>query len=81
MTTDLLVYQIFQKDVLASDEEMVDDPDTPGGYLKRKKIRKVQGTKKLKEETKAAQKAEEDRRKRIEERQKEVCINLRYLFK
>lgn len=58
----------------------MDDPDTPGGYLKRKKIRKVQGTKKLKEETKAAQKAEEERRKRIEERQKEVSGLFNFLI-
>lgn len=61
---------------MASDEELVPDPDTPSGFKKRRKIRKVQGTKKLKEETKAAQKAEEERRKRIEERQKEVCTHL-----
>ena len=41
--------------------------------MKRKKIRKVMKNKKLKSETKQAQKAEEERRRRIEERQKEVC--------
>ena len=40
--------------------------------MKRKKIRKVMKNKKLKSETKQAQKAEEERRRRIEERQKEV---------
>lgn len=57
-------------DIGTGDEENADG--TPSGYLKRRKIRKVQGVKKLKDETKAAQKAEEERRKRIEERQKEV---------
>ncbi|XP_052283753.1 transcriptional regulator ATRX-like [Dreissena polymorpha] len=58
------------EDDIGTDDEDVPDPDT-GGYLKRRKIRKVQGQKKLGDETMAAQKAEESRRKRIEERQKE----------
>ncbi|XP_052212155.1 transcriptional regulator ATRX homolog [Dreissena polymorpha] len=56
------------EDDIGTDKEDVPDP---GGYLKRRKIRKVQGQKKLADETMAAQKAEESRRKRIEERQKE----------
>ncbi|KAH3820866.1 hypothetical protein DPMN_122615, partial [Dreissena polymorpha] len=60
-----------REDDIGTDDEDVPDPDTPGGYLKRRKIRKVQGQKKLADETMAAQKAEESRRKCIEERQKE----------
>ena len=48
-----------------------DDLTSPNGK-KRKKIRKVLKDKKLKEETKSAAKAEEERRKRISERQKLV---------
>ena len=40
--------------------------------MKRKKIRKLMKNKKLTSTTKQAQKAEEERRKRIAERQKEV---------
>ena len=42
--------------------------------MKRKKIRKLMKNKKLTSTTKQAQKAEEERRKRIAERQKEVTI-------
>ena len=48
--------------------------------MKRKKIRKVMKNKKLKSETKQAQKAEEERRRRIEERQKEVCRLIKKYF-
>ncbi|KAJ8297889.1 hypothetical protein KUTeg_024420 [Tegillarca granosa] len=50
-----------------SDEES----QTPGGVGKRRKIRKVKSDKKLTDATKEAVKAEEDRRKRIAERQKQ----------
>ena len=52
-------------------EEDEDENESPskGG---RKHIRKMIKTKKLKEETKAASKAEEERRERIAERQKRV---------
>lgn len=46
-----------------------DDPDTPK-RLKRKKIRKIKSEKKLTSQTKSAVKAEEERRKRIAEKQK-----------
>lgn len=57
-----------------SDEIDDDDDEGQGGFMKRKKIRKVMKNKKLTSETKQAQKAEEERRKRIAERQKEVRI-------
>lgn len=47
------------------------DPDTPK-RLKRKKIRKIKSEKKLTSQTKSAVKAEEERRKRIAEKQKIV---------
>ncbi|XP_056011590.1 transcriptional regulator ATRX-like isoform X2 [Ostrea edulis] len=46
-----------------------DDPDTPK-RLKRKKIRKIKSEKKLTSVTKSAVKAEEERRRRIAEKQK-----------
>ena len=48
---------------------------SPSGK-KRKKIRKVLKDKKLKRETKSAAKAEEERRKRISERQKLVSFKV-----
>ena len=48
-----------------------DDKD-PGSAHKRKNIKKIIKDKKLTDSTKAAAKAEEDRRKRIQERQKLV---------
>ena len=50
------------------DEDENESPSKGG----RKHIRKMIKTKKLKEETKAASKAEEERRERIAERQKKV---------
>jgi len=47
------------------------EEDTPGG-LKRRKIRKILKDKKLSKQTVDAAKAEEERRKRIDERQKLV---------
>ena len=47
---------------------------SPNGK-KRKKIRKVLKDKKLKDQTKSAAKAEEERRKRISERQKLVSFD------
>ncbi len=58
--------------LLVQDEEGA----SPDGK-KRKKIRKVLKDKKLKDETKSAAKAEEERRKRIKERQK--LVNLQSL--
>jgi hypothetical protein len=46
-----------------------EDDEEPGS---RKKIRKIKSDKKLKDTTKAAAKAEEERRKRISEKQKHV---------
>ncbi|XP_061189382.1 transcriptional regulator ATRX-like [Saccostrea echinata] len=53
----------------ASRSEDEGDPNTPK-RLKRKKIRKIKSEKKLTSETKSAAKAEEERRKRIAEKQK-----------
>ncbi|XP_062594649.1 transcriptional regulator ATRX-like [Saccostrea cucullata] len=53
----------------ASKSEDEGDPNTPK-RLKRKKIRKIKSEKKLTSETKSAAKAEEERRKRIAEKQK-----------
>ncbi|KAI0240586.1 Transcriptional regulator ATRX, partial [Lamellibrachia satsuma] len=50
-----------------------DDDDNPN-TTKRKKIRKILKSKKLSEQTVAATKAEEDRRKRIKERQELVTV-------
>jgi len=49
------------------------EEDTPGGR-KRRKIRKILKDRKLSQQTVDATKAEEDRRKRIDERQKLVSF-------
>ena len=65
--------------VQSEDEEDGSDQegDTPG--RKRRKIRKILKDKKLSKRTVDAAKAEEDRRKRIEERQKLVSYNFMFI--
>ena len=65
--------------VQSEDEEDGSDQegDTPG--RKRRKIRKILKDKKLSKRTVDAAKAEEDRRKRIEERQKLVSYNFIFI--
>ena len=55
-----------------NEEEESDDENTPG--RKRRKIRKILKDKKLSKQTVDAAKAEDDRRQRIEERQKLVWL-------
>ena len=56
------------------------EEDTPGGR-KRRKIRKILKDRKLSQRTVDAAKAEEDRRKRTEERQKLVSYDLHLFVK
>jgi len=60
------------------DNESGPEEDTPG--RKRRKIRKILKDKKLSQQTVDAAKAEEDRRKRTDERQKLVHDLLSFVY-